>query len=168
MNTAYRSIESLDTAIRRRFHFFEMPSNPELLLSQKVKDSKGDNCNYDLTKLLKVINYRLEMLLDMDHQIGHSYFMNISSTHELKITFENKIIPLLQEYFFGDIGKIGLVLGEEFMLDPSKDNVNRFAKFSQFDYSLLEERVIYRVANLSKMDILSFEKAVESIFEVDE
>jgi len=168
MNTADRSIESLDTAIRRRFHFIEMPSNPDLLLAQKVKDSKGDICNYDLTKLLKIINYRLEMLLDMDHQIGHSYFMNISSTYELKIIFENKIIPLLQEYFFGDIGKIGLVLGEEFMHDPSKDNVNRFAKFSLFDYSLLEERIIYRVANLTKMDILTFEKAVESIFEVDE
>jgi len=168
MNTADRSIESLDTAIRRRFHFIEMPSNPDLLLAQKVKDSKGDMCNYDLTKLLKIINYRLEMLLDMDHQIGHSYFMNISSTYELKIIFENKIIPLLQEYFFGDIGKIGLVLGQEFMHDPSKDNVNRFAKFSLFDYSLLEERIIYRVANLTKMDILTFEKAVESIFEVDE
>jgi 5-methylcytosine-specific restriction protein B len=94
--------------------------------------------------------------------------MNISNTYELKIIFENKIIPLLQEYFFGDIGKIGLVLGEEFMLDPSKENVNRFAKFTQFDYSLLEERIIYRVANLTKMDILTFEKAVESIFEVDE
>ena len=169
MNTADRSIESLDTAIRRRFHFIEMPSTPEILTNQeKLTNSKGEKSDLNVTNLLKIINYRIEMLLDSDHHIGHSYFMNLKTTNDLKNVFQNKIVPLLQEYFYGDIGKIGLVLGEKFMEYPSKENSYSFAKFSEFDHSLLEERTIIRVLNLSKMDLFTFEKAIESIFEVDE
>ena len=169
MNTADRSIESLDTAIRRRFHFIEMPSTPEILSNQeKLVNSKGEKSDLNVTNLLKIINYRIEMLLDIDHHIGHSYFMNLKTTNDLKNVFQNKIVPLLQEYFYGDIGKIGLVLGEKFMEYPSKENSFSFAKYSEFDHSLLEERTIVRVLNLSKMDLFTFEKAIESIFEVDE
>ncbi len=58
---------------------------------------------------------RIEALVDRDHTIGHSYFMNVQSESDLRLVFKDRIVPLLQEYFFGDFGKIGLVLGNEFV-----------------------------------------------------
>lgn len=66
----------------------------------------------DLSKLLDTINKRIEYLIDREHVIGHSYFLRVSSKNDLCKTFRNKIIPLLQEYFYGDWKKIMMVLGE--------------------------------------------------------
>ena len=54
-------------------------------------------------------------MLDRDHTIGHSHFFGLNTLNDLKNVFENKIIPQLQEYFFGDYGKIGLILGNGFI-----------------------------------------------------
>ena len=114
MNTADRSIEALDTALRRRFSFKPFYPNPELL-----KKCQPDGFNVDFVKLLKTINERIVLLLDRDHTIGHSYLMKIndSSDHlrSLRKAFANSIIPLLQEYFYGDPGRIGMVLGSKFV-----------------------------------------------------
>ena len=71
-----------------------------------MKATNGIIDEIDLAKLLDKINLRIEKLLDKDHQIGHSFFIAVSNIETLKTVFHNKIIPLLQEYFFGDIGKI--------------------------------------------------------------
>tara|TARA_R110002153_G_C13046844_1_gene470494 strand:- start:149 stop:403 length:255 start_codon:yes stop_codon:yes gene_type:complete len=63
----------------------------------------------DLVKNLVTINKRIEKLLDKDHAIGHSYFLKIKSLKGLKAVFFNKVIPLLQENFFVNYGKIGLI-----------------------------------------------------------
>jgi len=75
------------------------------------------------------INNRIEVLIDRDHTIGHSYFMGVDSPKELKLVFKDKIIPLLQEYFYGDYGKIGLVLGKGFV-DFQEKKENLFADFT--------------------------------------
>ena len=54
--------------------------------------------------------------------------MNLKNSEELKLVFKDKIVPLLQEYFYGDYGKIGLVLGDGFVKSHIKSN-NPFAKF---------------------------------------
>ncbi|MDR2580989.1 MAG: AAA family ATPase [Fibromonadaceae bacterium] len=134
MNTADRSVEALDTALRRRFSFIE--KMPEYnLLEGKIIDG------INLEVLLKTINARIEKLLNRDHQIGHSYFLSIESLNDLKRVFKDKIIPLLQEYFFGDYGKIGLVLGKEFVEKISN------VKFADFEYesSELEDKLVYRL-----------------------
>jgi 5-methylcytosine-specific restriction protein B len=118
MNTADRSITLLDSAIRRRFDFEEISSDPTVLNGLIF-----DNINIEL--LLKKINQRITYLLSKDQSIGHSYFIKIkeSSTPKkylLKV-FINNIIPLLEEYFYNDINKIRLVLGE-----AAKDNPSRF------------------------------------------
>lgn len=110
MNTADRSIEALDTALRRRFEFEELSPDPTLL-PQSVVDK------IDLVKLLTKINERVEFLVDRDHCIGHSYFWNVKNFDDLKESFSRSIIPLLEEYFFGDIAKVYMILGEKFVTE---------------------------------------------------
>jgi hypothetical protein len=123
MNTADRSVEALDTALRRRFEFKEMMPDYTLIEKEEVN-------GVQLSEVLKTINERIELLIDRDHTIGHSYFFNVNSEGELANAFNNKIVPLLQEYFYGDFGKIGLVLGKGFVEKIKNDTVN----FANFDY----------------------------------
>ncbi len=127
MNTADRSVEALDTALRRRFTFEEMLPEPFLL-----KDKNIGTVN--LEEVLTIINKRIEVLLDRDHTIGHSYFINVKNENDLRNTFKNNIIPLLQEYFYGDYEKIGMVLGMEFFEEFEKFDNSLFAKFQTENY----------------------------------
>ena len=102
MNTADRSIALLDTALRRRFDFVEMMPDSRL-----VPEDVGD---VDCRKLLEAMNERIRFLLDREHQIGHTYLMNVKNMDSLATTFKNKIVPLLQEYFYDNWEKIDLVL----------------------------------------------------------
>lgn len=201
MNTADRSVEALDTALRRRFVFEEMPPKPELLsphyilknlwseypeidmsefektkiepLQERLniridfaKHRKMDEESYDMSwedwerlnpklyfkdvfteengyvdfeKLLSTINERLALLIDKDHTIGHAWLMGCYSPKQLRKAFENKIIPLLKEYFYNDYGKIGLVLGDDFVKVKTQTSAPLFASFSGFDKSTVSE-----------------------------
>ena len=119
MNTADRSIALMDTALRRRFEFVEMMPQPELLgtikIKYKDKDIDPKEIEIDFTTMLKTINERIEYLYDRDHTIGHAYFLPLkggADISELASVFKNKILPLLQEYFYDDWEKIRLVLGD--------------------------------------------------------
>lgn len=102
MNTSDKSIAQIDIALRRRFIFEEMMPNYEIL--DEVDGIKLD-------ELLITINERVEFLLDRDHLIGHAYFVNCNSYSDIINVVINKIIPLLQEYFYGDNEKVGMILG---------------------------------------------------------
>lgn len=113
MNTADRSLAMMDTALRRRFDFVEMMPKPELFNGITVNE-------IDLEELILKMNQRIEVLYDREHTLGHAFFMPVKALvkdqdkafNELKAVFKNKIIPLLEEYFFEDWNKIRLVLGD--------------------------------------------------------
>lgn len=147
MNTADRSVEALDTALRRRFSFLEMQPNPNILLDLEYQD-------VDLKQLLESINQRIEVLIDKDHQIGHSYFINIQNLEELKQTFKDKIIPLLEEYFYGDFGKIGLILGGNFIY--LEKNKAKFPQNFNYENDFLEEKKVYRFTEFENWDEQTF------------
>jgi 5-methylcytosine-specific restriction protein B len=143
MNTADRSVEAIDTALRRRFSFEEVPPKYDLdELQYEFAGVKG-------FEILQTLNKRVEKLLDKDHQIGHSYFMNKNGidVKEMLITsFYKNIIPLLQEYFFGDFGKIGLVLGQGFVQKKEwNKNSDAFAEFDYESASEFDDRPVYEI-----------------------
>ncbi|ENN96677.1 ATPase [Methanocaldococcus villosus KIN24-T80] len=102
MNTADRSIALLDIALRRRFGFLEIEPNYDLI----NKEIEGIN----LKKLLESLNEKLMKLKDRDHRIGHSYFLNIKDLEDLEFVWYHEIIPLLEEYFYGDVDGLKEVL----------------------------------------------------------
>lgn len=132
MNTADRSIALMDTALRRRFEFVEMM--PEYSDLKEVAD-------INIGKMLKTINERIEYLYDRDHTIGHAYFINVSDLKTLANVFKNKILPLLQEYFYDDWEKIRLVLGDSQFIKEKKP-ANALFK-SGTDY--INDKILYEI-----------------------
>lgn len=151
MNTADRSVEALDTALRRRFSFVEMMPNTQILEGESIDD-------ISLSEVLKTINLRIEALLDRDHTIGHSYLLGVASKKDLANTFNNNIIPLLQEYFYGDYGKIGLVLGEGFVKSVEVND----SVFSSFEYEG-SDGLLTSSYELIPFDEIDFENAMEQL-----
>ncbi|ECO2038766.1 AAA domain-containing protein [Campylobacter jejuni] len=138
MNTADRSITSLDTALRRRFEFIEMMPD----VSKLSMDCEGIN----LQELLKAINTRIEYLLDREKTIGHAFFISVENLEDLKKVFKNKIIPLLQEYFYNDYALINAVLNDNGMIFEDKKDDKYLQKIKNLD-SVNSERSIYNIAS---------------------
>lgn len=220
MNTADRSVEALDTALRRRFTFKEMLPKPDLLhpkellcnfwnkpeyidigydewMSEKyrnianpfnqliglssetekrileknndtarkkwlredfddIDDSVFTGVRFDL--MLQKINERLQVLLTKDHTIGHAWLMNVFSLEDLQAAFKNKILPLLQEYFYNDYAKIGLVLGESFV-QQVKAGKSLFATFKDENElaAEYEDRLIYTLKDCKDVTLKDFQ-----------
>jgi len=106
MNTADRSIALLDTALRRRFNFREMAPDASLL---------GEVDGIDLRAVLTIINQRIEYLIGREYRIGHAFFINCENREQIEDVVRDKVVPLLEEYFFEDWGRIAAVLGDGFM-----------------------------------------------------
>lgn len=129
MNTADRSLAGLDIALRRRFVFEEMPPRPDQFDGVEVE-------GVNIGALLRVMNQRIEVLLDRDHCLGHAYFMPLKAEPtlaRLAATFQHQILPLLQEYFFEDWQHIAWVLNDhrkskadQFLQAPQTDVVSLF------------------------------------------
>lgn len=89
MNTADKSIAMIDIALRRRFEF----------IGYFPDYSKIDNPSEEI---LKHVNKQIyERKKSADYLIGHGYFMNGGEPPETLEVLQNKVIPLLMEYFSG-------------------------------------------------------------------
>ena len=182
MNTADRSVEALDTALRRRFSFEAMYPDPTLLHPVDVtvaSDTTDTSLNVaaephetyssssteqrtvysiDLPKLLTAINQRLTALLDADHQIGHGYLMPVLATQEplaaLRHVVHQKIIPLLQEYFFNETEKVLSVIGKDFFtrVDVPEESTAFFAEEAAWIDP--PQKVTYRLRSLTDREFV--------------
>jgi hypothetical protein len=155
MNTADRSIALLDVALRRRFEFEELM--PDVSIVQRVLEEGSDLSGEQVDLIcafFEIINGRISALLDRDHQIGHSYFLGLSSMNDLCDALYRRIFPLLQEYFYNDHERLERLLGiydaaqgtgfierptVEYGRGFTRDDVDeRPWKFHQYDASELE------------------------------
>ncbi len=150
MNTADRSIALLDTALRRRFVFDELMPDVTALPAVAVD-------GVELPKLVEKLNQRIAYLFDRDHTLGHAYFINIKTFADLEHCLLRKVIPLLQEYYFEDWSKIGLVLGYGKKTDVapiiSKKALDATALFGS-DAEVSDGRVEYKVATKLNADMV--------------
>ncbi|MGI7656566.1 AAA family ATPase [Campylobacter jejuni] len=150
MNTADRSITSLDTALRRRFEFVEMMPD----VSKLSMDCEGIN----LQELLKAINTRIEYLLDREKTIGHAFFIGVENLNDLQKVFKNKIIPLLQEYFYNDYALIDAVLNKNGMLEISVENKDYLKNMTEFIES---DKIVYKFSDSNNWSKDTFIKIYE-------
>ena len=172
MNTADKSIAVIDSALRRRFEFVEMLPDSTILTEEKVKVE-----GIEIEKLLDTINQRIEFLIDKEHVIGHSYFLKDSfkknpTIANLAIIFKNEIIPLLQEYFYGDFEKIELVLGdnrewksedeERFIRKKSSQHRSLFGTSELDGY---DDKEIFELSNLLEIDEARLVKLFKSVYQ---
>ena len=148
MNTADRSIATIDTALRRRFNFKEMLPDEEVLDGIYVED-------VSIKDIFIKINKRITVLFDREHTLGHAYFLPLKDAPTIETLaniFENSIIPLLQEYFYEDYEKIRMVLG-----DNQKDSEDKqFITIEENDYNDLFGDTDYDFDEMSTYKINSF------------
>ncbi|MXV74396.1 hypothetical protein F4Z99_08970 [Candidatus Poribacteria bacterium] len=156
MNTADRSIALMDVALRRRFKFEELMPDAKVL-GEKLEEKLQDDPLVGLVvDLFNTLNKRIRFLYDRDHQLGHSYFLNVNGLEDLRLVFVDRVIPLLQEYFYGDWHKICAVLGCPYSEDGQKESDNDYPiveanKFGEedtlgFDHDEYEDRVDFEVS----------------------
>ncbi|UOQ50690.1 McrB family protein [Hymenobacter cellulosivorans] len=143
MNTADRSIEALDTALRRRFSFSEMPPKPNLLKAV---------AGVELGPLLTALNERIEYLSSRDHCLGHAWLMGVNSLEELRDAFHHKIIPQLQEYFYGNWARIRQILGKAFV-EKLTLKVSLLDPVDEYD----ERPIRYRITDPGQWTVKSFQ-----------
>lgn len=114
MNTADKSTRVMDVALRRRFDFFQLDPDVDVLRSHydgPNVNAIGEELFTGFTKL----NERLAEDLDRHRLIGHSYFMaDHFDPASLRARWERQIEPLLQEYFFERQAQAGGYKIEEF------------------------------------------------------
>ena len=120
MNTADRSIALLDVALRRRFNFEELMPDVDIVRSSLAVALDSEETEFDLSAdqvelichVFRVLNQRITVLLDRDHQIGHSYFMKVRNLADVHQALYSSIFPLLQEYFYNNRERLTQVLGQ--------------------------------------------------------
>lgn len=119
MNTADRSIALVDAAIRRRFRFRHFPPNYEVLHDKlgfegeqdvitKASTEEGQDLGALSILALRAINERIRDSgnLGKGKQVGHSYLIGGTTDELLVESWKNEILPLLEEYYFGEMERL--------------------------------------------------------------
>jgi hypothetical protein len=123
MNTADRSIALMDVALRRRFTFEEMMPDADALSDALAEANVDEALRALVVAVFTKLNERLRYLYDREHQIGHAYFFGVRSLDGLRAVFADRILPLLQEYFYGQWDKVALALGYPIKADGTPKEV---------------------------------------------
>jgi 5-methylcytosine-specific restriction endonuclease McrBC GTP-binding regulatory subunit McrB len=192
MNTADRSIALIDIALRRRFAFYEMMPDYEVLfeklLGQKVAPeeefsvgSKIDSLKISnlLTsddykrlsiKLLYELNQRIIKTLDRDHQIGHSYFLRANKENEdfdirtLRQIWYHDILPLLQEYYYNSPETLKKVVDASLDGELKKEEYDKgFLNVVETEGEIISYEVNRRLQKDSEQGNDEFLKAIKKL-----
>jgi 5-methylcytosine-specific restriction endonuclease McrBC GTP-binding regulatory subunit McrB len=111
MNTADRSIALMDVALRRRFTFEEMLPDVSVIEREFARENVPEPLSKLVSDIFKTINARIRYIYDRDHQIGHAYFLGVRTMEDLRDVIADRVLPLLQEYFYGAWDRVCAVLG---------------------------------------------------------
>ena len=112
MNTADRSIALVDAAMRRRFAFVELSPRTEPTSGLLRRWLARQERDAEPADLLDVLNSRIT---DPDFRVGPSYLMKRGVYRDggLERTWRTKILPLLEEYHYGEDVDIEKLYGLE-------------------------------------------------------
>jgi len=178
MNTADRSIALMDVALRRRFTFEELMPEASVIRTTLQARVASKAFIELVADVFDALNDRIRFLYDREHQLGHSYFLEVTDVGSFRQVFLDRIVPMLQEYFYGAWDKICIVLGCPYdergeprrrhahLLD-SKSSGKTYAqpivtartfpemKTLGFDHDDHEDRLDYRVRGAFANDSLS-------------
>lgn len=133
MNTSDRSIATIDIALRRRFKFIEMMPDKNLVADFGI----------GFKEIFEKLNTRIKLLLDRDHQIGHSYFINTKYENADAVTLKeiwfSEIIPLLNEYFYCDWEKLRRIIPGFLKQVSVPDDLKGECEDSIYEFKTMEE-----------------------------
>lgn len=123
MNTTDRSVGSLDYALRRRFDFYTIMSEKEI-----VSNFNNENPNTNGIKNEKLYDqveqflkkFKVDEMDVEDLMVGHSYFFS-SDEEELHNKWKYEIYPLLKEYYQDGIISRAPVKGFEEFIETDFD-----------------------------------------------
>jgi 5-methylcytosine-specific restriction protein B len=145
MNTADRSIALVDAALRRRFRFLSFPPEYDVLYEafnfedeigaqEAAAESSGGVSELQALSVLGLqeINRRIieATSLDRGKQLGHSYLMGQDSEAGIVDAWRYEILPLLEEYYFGQFERLRSQLLEETsdqLFDWERQQVQEFS-----------------------------------------
>lgn len=148
MNTADRSIALMDVALRRRFTFEEMMPDEDIL-RDVLTDAEVPPPLVDLVAaVFRRLNERLRYLYDREHQIGHAYYLGVRSLADLRQVFAERIIPLLQEYFYGQWDRVAMTLGYPMSAEGTP---------KEFRDSECDKGTVLMAENIAEKDVLGFD-----------
>ena len=116
MNTADKSIALLDVALRRRFVFEAMYP----LYNSSIPYRNPAYSDY-LKKLNDLIVAKIGAGRGHDLQIGHSYFMDLDSKDDFIKNMNDKVIPLLMEYFMNNVEDVKTILTKSLEVQIDND-----------------------------------------------
>lgn len=97
MNTADRSISTLDLAIRRRFSFVELTPDREPIKGLLSRWLSREGYPQTIAAMLDFVN---SLISDSRVKLGPSYFMKRNIPDELEKTWNFQVFPQLKEVFF--------------------------------------------------------------------
>ena len=171
MNTADRSIALMDVALRRRFKFQELMPDSNILRSKlvsKIGDQEpvsglsAEKWAELVVGVMESINDRICLLYDREHQIGHSYFMEAVDPTSLREVLLDEVIPLVQEYFYGQADKICTVLGCPYKGENLRGGKNEGTK-QVFEVEPLEAEAVLGFDNGDYPDAYDYKLAEEFV-----
>ncbi len=102
MNSVDRSVALVDYALRRRFNFVRMDPQPDVIDTVRHDEPMSSAA----VRVLREFNKWLETRLDVEHTIGHSFFLSPAIKLKDRTVFEKiwklNVKPLMEEYFFSN------------------------------------------------------------------